>query len=65
MAAKYNFTYDSTNNWNNLNAEFLSQYQVVLFLDTRPDSPWPREMHFKNTWKMEVDGWDFILQDLH
>ena len=38
MAAKYNFTYDSTNNWNNLNDEFLSKYQVVLFLDTRPDS---------------------------
>jgi hypothetical protein len=38
MAVKYHFTYDSTNNWNNLNAEFLSQYQVVIFLDTRPDS---------------------------
>ena len=38
MASKYNFHYDSTNNWNNLNAEFLSQYQVVIFLDTRPDS---------------------------
>jgi uncharacterized protein len=43
MAAKYNFTYDSTNNWNNLNAQFLSRYQVVLFLDTRPDSPAQRE----------------------
>ena len=43
MAAKYNFTYDSTNNWNNLNAEFLSQYQVVVFLDTRPDSLPQRE----------------------
>jgi hypothetical protein len=39
MAAKYHFTYDSTKNWNNLNAEFLSHYQVVLFLDTRPDDP--------------------------
>ncbi|HKB45806.1 MAG TPA: ThuA domain-containing protein [Chitinophagaceae bacterium] len=38
MAAKYHFTYDSTNNWDNLNAEFLSKYQVVVFLDTRPDS---------------------------
>ena len=38
MAAKYNFVYDSTNNWNNLNTEFLSKYQVVIFLDTRPDS---------------------------
>ena len=37
MGEKYNFTYDSTNNWNNLNASFLSNYQVVIFLDTRPD----------------------------
>jgi hypothetical protein len=43
MAAKYNFSYDSTNNWNNLNAAFLSRYQVVLFLDTRPDSLPQRE----------------------
>lgn len=33
------FGYDSTNNWNNLNKTFLSQYQVVLFLDTRPEAP--------------------------
>jgi hypothetical protein len=39
MAAKYNFGYDSTNNWNNLNAKFLSQYRVVVFLDTRPEDP--------------------------
>jgi uncharacterized protein len=38
MAIQYNFVYDSTNNWKNLNAGFLSGYQVVLFLDTRPDS---------------------------
>jgi hypothetical protein len=37
-ALKYNFEYDSTNNWNDLNTRFLSKYQVVLFLDTRPDS---------------------------
>jgi len=43
MAAKYNFIYDSTDNWNNLNNEFLSQYQVVVFLDTRPDVPAQRE----------------------
>lgn len=39
IAKKYHFTYDSTNNWENLNTEFLSQYQVLLFLDTRPDDP--------------------------
>jgi hypothetical protein len=42
-ATDLNFTYDSTNNWNNLNAAFLSQYQVVVFLDTRPESPSQRE----------------------
>ncbi|WP_461451352.1 ThuA domain-containing protein [Mucilaginibacter sp.] len=39
MAKKYHFAYDSTSNWSNMNAEFLSHYQVVLFLDTRPDDP--------------------------
>ena len=43
IASKYNFRYDSTDNWDNLNAEFLSQYQVVLFLDTRPETPVQRE----------------------
>jgi hypothetical protein len=38
-AAANNFSYDSTNNWSNLNKAFLSQYQVVLFLDTRPEVP--------------------------
>src|SRR5215471_2911762 len=38
MAAKYHFSYDSTNNWNNLNDSFLARYQVVIFLDTRADS---------------------------
>jgi len=42
-AEKYQFTYDSTNDWNNLNTEFLSKYQVVLFFDTRPDSIPQRE----------------------
>lgn len=43
MAAKYKFSYDSTSNWGNMNAEFLSHYQVVIFLDTRPDKPEQRE----------------------
>lgn len=37
MAAQYHFTYDSTTDWSKLNEQFLAQYQVVLFLDTRPD----------------------------
>jgi uncharacterized protein len=44
MGAIHHFTYDSTNNWNNLNAEFLSHYQVVIFLDTRPDDPVQRKV---------------------
>lgn len=43
IAKKYNFVYDSTNNWNNLNAKFLSKYQVVIFLDTRPEEQAQRE----------------------
>ena len=39
MGKQYNFQYDSTNDWNNLNTSFLSNYQVVLFLDTRPEDP--------------------------
>ncbi len=51
MAAKYHFTYDSTNDWSHLNKNFLSQYQVVLFLDTRPEAPAQRqafESYMKN-----------------
>jgi hypothetical protein len=37
MAAKYNFSYDTTSNWRNLNSGFLAKYRVVVFLDTRPE----------------------------
>jgi len=43
MGSANHFTYDSTNDWNNLNADFLSHYQVIIFLDTRPDSPVQRK----------------------
>ncbi|MCE7060412.1 ThuA domain-containing protein [Dyadobacter sp. CY343] len=33
------FTYDSTSNWDNMNDQFMAQYQAVIFLDTRPDTP--------------------------
>jgi uncharacterized protein len=39
VAERYNFRYDTTSNWKNLNLNFLSQYQVVIFLDTRPEAP--------------------------
>src|SRR6201995_467769 len=51
MAKKYNFTYDTTQDWSNLNAKFLSKYQVVLFLDSRPQNPEQRkafEEYMKN-----------------
>jgi uncharacterized protein len=38
MAARYHFSYEATTNWDNLNTEFLSHYQMVLFLDTRPEA---------------------------
>lgn len=43
LASQYNFSYDSTNDWSKLNTEFLSKYQVVLFLDTRPEAPEQRK----------------------
>ncbi|MGA0560587.1 ThuA domain-containing protein [Larkinella sp. VNQ87] len=39
MAEKHHFTYDTSSNWTNLNAAFLANYQVVIFLDTRPEAP--------------------------
>jgi hypothetical protein len=38
LSARYNFKYDSTFNWNNLNDSVLANYQVAIFLDSRPDS---------------------------
>src|SRR5215216_5389645 len=43
VSAAYHFQYDSTNNWNDLNAAFLSKYQVVIFLDTRPEAAAQRQ----------------------
>lgn len=43
ISEKYNFEFDSTNNWNNLKDSFLENYDVVVFLDTRPDSLTQRE----------------------
>ncbi|MDP4224044.1 MAG: ThuA domain-containing protein [Bacteroidota bacterium] len=38
MATKYKFSFKSTSDWNNLNPDFLSHCNVVIFLDSRPDS---------------------------
>lgn len=43
MAAEHGFAYESTDNWENLRPEFLAKFQVVIFLDTRPDAPAQRE----------------------
>lgn len=43
VAQQNKFKYDSTNDWSNLNATFLANYEVVVFLDTRPDDPAQRE----------------------
>ena len=55
MAAEHGFRYDSTSDWTNLNAQFLSRYQVVLFLDTRPDDP-DQRMAFE-TYMERGGGW--------
>lgn len=55
LAAANNFTYDSTSNWKNLNAAFLKDYQVVLFLDTRPEDPAQRAAF--RTYMENGGGW--------
>lgn len=47
---KHGFNYDTTSNWSNMNPAFLNKYQVVLFLDTRPDDQKQREA-FENYMK--------------
>jgi hypothetical protein len=42
-ARRYHFIYDSTQNWDLLNAQTLASYQVVIFLDTRPEDPQQRK----------------------
>ena len=37
MGTLHGFQYVATTNWAQLTPDFLAQYQVVLFLDTRPD----------------------------
>jgi hypothetical protein len=51
IAVKNGFQYDSTNDWNNLNGQFLAAYKVVIFLDSRPEMPAQRaafEKYMKN-----------------
>jgi len=51
IAKQHHFSYDTTSNWANMNIAFLSKYQVVLFLDTRPEKEEQRtafETYMKN-----------------
>jgi hypothetical protein len=43
LAVKNKFTYDFTNNWDNMNPDFLAKYNLVIFLDTRPEKPEQRK----------------------
>lgn len=42
-ASSLGFVYDTTSNWNKMNDSFLSEYDIVIFLDTRPDSSSQRD----------------------
>ena len=42
-ASVYKFSYESTNDWNKLNSDSLSKYDVVVFLDSRPESQSQRD----------------------
>jgi uncharacterized protein len=51
LASSEGFQYDSTDNWNQLNDENLREYEVVIFLDTRPEDASQRiafERYMKN-----------------
>lgn len=43
LSKQHHFSFDSTSDWNMLNDSVLSRYQLVIFLDTRPDSQPHRE----------------------
>ncbi len=47
IAAKDNFAFDSTTNWNDLNEANLAKYQVVVWLNDEPTKPEQR-MAFQN-----------------
>lgn len=51
MAAQNRFAFDTTSDWSNLNPDFLADYDVVVFLDTRPEEPAQRA-----SFKRYMDG---------
>ncbi|RYY12055.1 MAG: ThuA domain-containing protein [Chitinophagaceae bacterium] len=54
-ARKNNFVYDTTSDWSRMNSSTLKNYQVVIFLDTRPDDTAQRAA-FENYMK-SGGGW--------
>ena len=59
MAAKHHFSYDATSDWRKLNADYLAAYQVVVFLDTRPEDPAQRAAFQAYMEHGRVDGLSF------
>lgn len=43
LAVKKGFIYESTSDWSKMNDEYLSNFDVIIFFDTRPDSLPARE----------------------
>ncbi len=43
LARAHDFTYEATTDWSRLNTESLSHYQLVIFLDTRPEDAAQRQ----------------------
>jgi len=43
MGKIHNFTYETTDDWENLNTAYVKNCDVLIFLDTRPETPQQRE----------------------
>lgn len=43
IAKENNFGFTATSDWDNMNSDFLSAYQLIVFLDTRPELPAQRQ----------------------
>ena len=55
QGARHNFAFDTTSDWRKLSETFLSNYDVVVFLDTRPEDPAQRAAF--QTYMEQGGGW--------
>lgn len=55
ISKEFGFSYEATDNWENLNTKFLKNYQAIIFLDTRPEDHEQR-IAFENYMK-NGGGW--------